>query len=58
MLVAHGIAMERNGGWHLSSIDLSAFAGHTIRLRMSATDAGANTLVEAGFDDVRVTRAQ
>jgi hypothetical protein len=37
---------------------MDAFAGKTIRLRFSATDAGANSLVEAGFDDVRITQPQ
>ena len=55
--VVHG-GFQRNAGWHLATIDLSAFAGRTIRLRFSATDAGSNSLVEAGFDDVRVTQPQ
>ncbi len=46
----------RNGVWHLASIDLTAFAGKNVRLRFSANDAGSNSLVEAGFDDVRVTQ--
>ncbi|MEO5940650.1 MAG: M14 family metallopeptidase [Candidatus Limnocylindrales bacterium] len=56
VFVAHGA--QRNGGWHAASIDLSAFAGHEIRLRFSASDVAANSLVEAGFDDVRVTQPQ
>jgi hypothetical protein len=35
---------------------MDAFAGRTIRLRFSATDASPEGLVEAAFDDVRVTR--
>jgi hypothetical protein len=58
VLVARGIATERNAGWHLASLSMDAFAGKTIRLRFSATDAGANSLVEAGFDDVRITQPQ
>ncbi|MBA2381665.1 MAG: zinc carboxypeptidase [Chloroflexi bacterium] len=56
VFLTHGTATQRNAGWHLASIDLAAFAGHSIQLRFSATDAGTNSLVEAGFDDVRVTR--
>ena len=56
--VVRGIATVRNGGWHLSSVDMTPWAGHVIRLRFSANDAGSNSLVEAGFDDVRVTMAQ
>ena len=55
---AHGTGTVRNAGWHLASIDLTAFAGRTIRLRFSAADTGTNGIVEAGFDDVRVTQAQ
>jgi carboxypeptidase T len=58
VFIRRGSAVNRNAGWHLASIDLSAWAGKTIRLRFSATDAGTNGVVEAGFDDVRVTQPQ
>lgn len=58
VLVAHGTTTQRQGGWHTKSFDLSAFAGRTIRIRLSATDVGSNSLVEAGIDDVRVTMPQ
>ncbi|HEX5824660.1 MAG TPA: hypothetical protein VFY18_09410, partial [Candidatus Limnocylindrales bacterium] len=58
VLVAQGAAVERSARWNLASIDLTAWAGRTIRLRFSATDAGTNGIVEAGFDDVRVTQPQ
>ncbi|HEX3428114.1 MAG TPA: M14 family zinc carboxypeptidase [Candidatus Limnocylindrales bacterium] len=58
VFLARGAAVVRNAGWHLASIDLSRWAGKTIRVRFSATDAGRNGLVEAGFDDVRVTQPQ
>ena len=56
--VVRGAAVERNAAWRLASIDVSAWAGRTVRLRFSATDAGTNGIVEAGFDDVRVTQPQ
>jgi len=58
VFIARGGAFNRNAGWRLASIDMTAWAGKTIRLRFSATDAGRNGLVEAGFDDVRVTLPQ
>ena len=58
VLLAQGVPVVWNALWRASSIDLSAFAGKTIRLRFSATDAGTNGIVEAGFDDVRVTVPQ
>jgi len=53
-----GTPVVRSAGWRTTSIDLSAWAGKTIRVRFSATDAGVNGVVEAGFDDVRVTQPQ
>ena len=58
VFVVRGAPVERNASWKLASVDLSAYAGRTIRLRFSATDAGTNGIVEAAFDDVRVTRPQ
>jgi len=51
-----GLTAEWNAGWHLASIDMTPFVGKTVRIRFSATDAGTESLVEAGFDDVRITR--
>ena len=57
VLVKHGgLTAEWNASWHLASIDMTAFRGRTVRIRFSATDAGTESLVEAGFDDVRITR--
>jgi len=58
VFVLHGAPVNRTASWKLGSVDLTAFAGRTIRLRFSATDAGTNGIVEAAFDDVRVTRPQ
>jgi hypothetical protein len=54
----HGAPVERNASWASASVDLSTYAGRTIRLVFGATDAGSNNLVEATFDDVRVTKPQ
>jgi hypothetical protein len=60
VLAGHGAPTERSATatWPRASIDLSAWAGRQIRVRFSAVDAGANGIVEAGFDDVRVTQPQ
>jgi hypothetical protein len=58
VLLAQGAPVERNASWNTARIDLTPWAGKTIRLRFAATDAGTNGLVEAGFDDVRVTQPQ
>ncbi len=51
-----GAPANRNGTWASASFLLDAFAGQTVRIRIEATDGGADSLVEALVDDVRVTR--
>lgn len=58
VLDAVGGPHERNAAWTPASIDLTAWAGRSIRLRFVAVDAATNGIVEAAFDDVRVTRPQ
>jgi aminopeptidase S len=48
---------ERAAAWQTQTIDLSAFSGKYIRLRVRAVDGGADSLVEAAIDDIRVFRA-
>jgi hypothetical protein len=51
-----GAAVDRDAAWTRTSVSLDAWAGQTVRLRFSAADASPDGLVEAAFDDVRVTR--
>lgn len=44
------------GVWTAQSVDISAFAGQSVRIRVEAADAGSASLIEAGFDNVTVTR--
>jgi len=46
-----------NGAWLSNTASLQAFAGQTIRIVIEAADASTASLVEAGVDDVRVTRS-
>lgn len=49
-------ASDLDGAWSTATASLNAFAGQTVRLLIEAADAGTASLVEAGIDDVRITR--
>ncbi|MFF5207472.1 M14 family zinc carboxypeptidase [Streptosporangium sp. NPDC000396] len=51
-----GAATNRNGAWATASVDISAFAGQTVRILIEAADASGASLVEAGIDDVKITQ--
>ncbi|WP_410663966.1 S8 family serine peptidase [Amycolatopsis sp. lyj-84] len=42
--------------WSTATADLTALAGKTIRISVEAADAAGGSLVEAGVDDIRITR--
>jgi glucose/arabinose dehydrogenase len=44
------------GTWATRTADLSAYAGQTIRLRVEVTDSSSGSVIEAGFDNVVITR--
>ena len=52
-----GAANNDNGAWATASVNLNAFAGQTIQIRVEAADLATPSLVEAAVDDVRVTGA-
>jgi Zn-dependent metalloprotease len=51
-----GAAANRAGAWGTASVNISSFAGQTIRLRVEAADASTASLIEAGVDDVSIVR--
>ena len=51
-----GSATNKNGAFVPVTLNLSAFAGQTIRIVIEASDNVGASLVEAGVDDVRITR--
>ncbi|MET7462221.1 M14 family zinc carboxypeptidase [Nonomuraea sp. NPDC005501] len=51
-----GAAANRNGSWSAATADVTAFAGQTVRVVIDAADVSGASLVEAGVDDVRITR--
>jgi carboxypeptidase T len=56
VLEERGAANDDSAAWAAASIDLSAFAGKTVRLHIEAADLAGASLVEAAVDDVRITR--
>jgi hypothetical protein len=54
---AAGVGANRNAVWTPVSVDLDEFAGQSVRVTVEATDGAADSLVEAGIDDVRVYQA-
>jgi glucose/arabinose dehydrogenase len=51
-----GTASNAAGTWTTRTADLSAWAGQTVRLRVEALDASTGSLIEAGVDNVTITR--
>lgn len=51
-----GAASNRNGAWASGTWDISAYAGQSIRILIEAADASGASLVEAGVDNVTITR--
>ncbi|MFI6504077.1 M4 family metallopeptidase [Nonomuraea typhae] len=52
-----GSAANRAGAWQPATINLTSFGGQTVRLLIETADAGTASLIEAGVDDVRITRS-
>ena len=51
-----GDSNDDDGVWATATVDLSAFAGQTIRILVEAADASGASLVEAAIDDVKIVR--
>ena len=49
-----GAADDDDAAWASGSASLAAWAGQTIRLVLTATDDGPDSLVEAAVDDIRI----
>ncbi|WP_067829107.1 M28 family metallopeptidase [Actinomadura kijaniata] len=52
-----GSAANRSASWQTATADLSSFAGQQVRVLVDAADAGTGSLVEAGLDNLTITRS-
>ncbi len=57
VLTQAGAATNRAAAWQTATVNLSAYAGQSIRLQVEAADTGTASLVEAAVDNVTITRA-
>ncbi|TDD89843.1 M28 family metallopeptidase [Actinomadura rubrisoli] len=51
-----GSAANRSGAWQTQTANISAYAGQSIRILVEAADGGTGSLVEAGLDNVKITK--
>jgi subtilisin family serine protease len=51
-----GAANTDNAAYATQTVNISAFAGQTVRILIQAADASTASLVEAAVDDVRITQ--
>jgi hypothetical protein len=52
--MVQGASANRNASWTTVRRSLDAYAGKTVRLVIEAADGGADSLIEAAIDDLRV----
>jgi aminopeptidase S len=57
VLTQAGAAVDRAAAWTAATVNLSAYAGRTVRLQVEAADTGTASLVEAAVDNVKITKA-
>ena len=51
-----GAGNDDDAAWSFASRSLADWEGQTIRIVVEATDGAADSLVEAGIDDLRIRR--
>ena len=56
VLQENGTATDDDAAFVATSINISQFAGQTVRIRFTAADNAGGSLVEAAVDDVKITR--
>ncbi|MFG3553762.1 M14 family zinc carboxypeptidase [Micromonospora sp. NPDC047557] len=55
LLTQTGAAANRNGTWAVANLNLTPYAGQSVRILVEAADASGASLVEAAVDNVTIT---
>ncbi|WP_435204359.1 M14 family metallopeptidase [Micromonospora sp. bgisy143] len=55
LLTQAGAASNRNGSWAVANLNLSPYAGQSVRILVEAADASGASLVEAAVDNITIT---
>ncbi|GIJ08313.1 M14 family zinc carboxypeptidase [Micromonospora andamanensis] len=55
LLTQTGAASNRNGAWTVSNLNLTPYAGQSVRILVEAADTSTASLVEAAVDNVTIT---
>ena len=50
-----GAAADRDGAWAVANLNLTPYAGQSVRIQVEAADASGASLVEAAVDNVTIT---
>ncbi|MDM4722055.1 M14 family zinc carboxypeptidase [Micromonospora sp. WMMA1363] len=50
-----GAATDRDGAWAIANLNLTPYAGQSVRIQVEAADASGASLVEAAVDNVTIT---
>ncbi|GAA4574103.1 hypothetical protein GCM10023176_40450 [Micromonospora coerulea] len=55
LLNVAGAATDRDGAWAVANLNLTPYAGQSVRIQVEAADASGASLVEAAVDNVTIT---
>ncbi|PZF87742.1 M14 family zinc carboxypeptidase [Micromonospora deserti] len=55
LLTQAGAATDRDAAWQVSTLNLTPYAGQSVRILVEAADASGASLVEAAVDNVTIT---
>jgi hypothetical protein len=57
LFTAPGAASDRDASWSTGSVNLTPYAGQSVRILIEAADTSTASLVEAGVDNVTIRQS-